>query len=143
MKDSVLKGQVPIRSTHKQQHRNTKLLQWRKIVAEHREVDPNVIIPKDIIYKLSIENPSTMDELHNCPGFGKWWIQQYGEEIIASLKKADRDFSCYLCGREISEKELNVSCPFCKVRFHFKDISEHLSNNPKCPNCDEILDESF
>ena len=139
VKESVLTEQDKSRRTLKQKNRYNKLLHWRKKIAEQREVDASIIVPKDILYEISKENPSNIRDIQRRPGLGKWRINQYGEEIIATLKAADSEFTCFLCGKEFAEREITVSCPFCKTRFHLKEFSEYLTRNPHCPNCVEIL----
>jgi len=120
--------------------RYRNLLEWRKKIAEQREVDSEVVIPKEIIQEMSEENPQTIKELHERPGFGTWRKQQYGAEIIAISRKANRQLSCFLCEREFSKREINTSCPFCNIRFHIEEILEYLSETSHCPNCNETLD---
>lgn len=139
VKESVLTEQDTSRRTLKQKNRYNKLLFWRKNIAEQRKVDASIIVPNDILFEISKENPSNIRDLRKRPGFGKWRINQYGEEIIATLKAADSEFTCFLCGNEFAEREMTVSCPFCKTRFHLKEFSEYLARNLYCPNCDEAL----
>ncbi len=62
------------------------LRDWRKLRAERRGVESDVIVSKDVLWGLAFKAPATVDELHNIRGLGPWRIETYGAEILDVLK---------------------------------------------------------
>jgi ribonuclease D len=61
------------------------LQQWRKKKGEERGVESDVVLTKDLMWKLAWRFPQTEAELPAIEGLGVQRIALYGDEIIASL----------------------------------------------------------
>jgi ribonuclease D len=67
--------------------RYTALREWRKARAAQRGVESDVIISKDALWTVAETAPKTLDEMREIPGIGPWRLQQYGDEILAVIKR--------------------------------------------------------
>lgn len=68
--------------------RLAQLKQWRRARAERRGVTPDVILSNEALLALARANPQTPEELSQLPALTAWAIQEYGEELLALLKKS-------------------------------------------------------
>ncbi len=62
--------------------RYDKLHNWRKIKAQARGVESDVIISRDALWSIARENPKSDDQLAKIPFVGQWRADRYGSEII-------------------------------------------------------------
>ena len=67
--------------------RYTALREWRKERAAQRGVESDVIISKDALWTVAEKAPKTLDEMRDIPGIGPWRLQQYGDEILAVVRR--------------------------------------------------------
>jgi ribonuclease D len=72
------------------QERFAALRDWRKARAEQRGVESDVIISKDALWTLALRRPTTLTELEGIRGLGPWRLAQYGEDILAALRRHGR-----------------------------------------------------
>jgi ribonuclease D len=64
------------------------LHEWRKQRAVDRGVESDVIVPRGTLWALARRVPQRVEELDDIPGLGPWRRAEYGEELIAVLKRA-------------------------------------------------------
>ncbi|MFN2175307.1 MAG: ribonuclease D [Anaerolineales bacterium] len=74
------------KSNGKYLYRVDNLKQWRKITAQNMGVGPDVILPRDLLFKVAKRNPHSLDELAEVFKAVPWRMEHFGEEIIAVLK---------------------------------------------------------
>ena len=67
--------------------RFSALREWRKMRAEARGVESDVIISKTAMWALATEAPRSLDDLESIPGIGPWRLSAYGSELLAVLQK--------------------------------------------------------
>jgi ribonuclease D len=65
----------------------TALREWRRDKAAAREVESDVIVPRESLWVIAERMPTTVDELTTIPGLGPWRLAMYGEEMLAVLAK--------------------------------------------------------
>src|SRR5574341_47702 len=70
---------------HSARRRLERLKEWRKKRATARGVDPDVIVPNDVLFALAQRNPWTLEALVSATGLGPWKTREYGEEMLAVL----------------------------------------------------------
>ncbi|MEL7672598.1 MAG: HRDC domain-containing protein [Chloroflexota bacterium] len=70
------------------QDRYEALRTWRKERAAERGVESDVIMPRETLWVLAREVPRRVEELDDIPGLGPWRRAEYGDELIALLKRA-------------------------------------------------------
>lgn len=63
------------------------LRQWRKSVAERRGVEPDVILPNNVLMALARRAPQTPAALKKIKIMGEWQRQTYGTKVLAVLKR--------------------------------------------------------
>ena len=59
-----------------------RLKKWRGRVAEHRGMDPSLIISNKALYQLARECPASVDELASMELMTGWMLKNYGAYII-------------------------------------------------------------
>lgn len=67
-------------------HRYDKLHNWRKMRAQERGVESDVIISRDALWRIAKQNPQTTEDLANIEMVGIWRCQEYGNEILTILQ---------------------------------------------------------
>lgn len=65
--------------------RYKKLHNWRKMKAATRKVESDVILPRDIVWEISLATPQNLNELHELMKPLEWRFRTYGEEILQLL----------------------------------------------------------
>jgi len=70
------------------QIRYEALHEWRKQRAAERGVESDIIVPRETLWALARRAPKTISELDDIPGLGPWRRAEYGEELLAVLKRA-------------------------------------------------------
>jgi ribonuclease D len=63
---------------------------WRKVEAERRGVEPDVVIPNEDLWQVARRGPHDMAALRATGALGPWALESYGEEIVAVLAGARR-----------------------------------------------------
>jgi ribonuclease D len=66
--------------------RFTVLREWRKLRAEQRGVESDVIISKEALWALAYKVPVTIDDLNNIEGLGPWRLATYGDELLKVME---------------------------------------------------------
>tara|TARA_B100001146_G_scaffold217803_1_gene222767 strand:+ start:229 stop:1377 length:1149 start_codon:yes stop_codon:yes gene_type:complete len=65
--------------------RYESLREWRKIYARRRGVASDVIIARDILWSLAVQNPTSYKDLELIQDLGPWRRKKYGKEILRIL----------------------------------------------------------
>jgi len=68
----------------------TVLREWRRDKAAAREVESDVIVPRESLWVMAERMPTTLDEMQSIPGLGPWRLATYGEEMLAVLAKFNK-----------------------------------------------------
>ena len=55
---------------------------WRKDIGNERGLDSSLILTKQTLWDLAAQMPETRDDLAKIDGFGKWRIENYGDELL-------------------------------------------------------------
>jgi len=91
---AIQRGQhaEPLRPVHLPRRNNAylnrvdQLRRWRKIQAKNLGVQSDIILPKDMLHKISAENPRTTDLLAGVMDTLPWRFHRFGDEILKQLK---------------------------------------------------------
>jgi ribonuclease D len=67
--------------------RYEELRRWRKDIAERRGVEPDVILPNNVLMALARRAPQTVAALKKIKIMGEWQRQTYGAQVLAVLKR--------------------------------------------------------
>lgn len=70
--------------------RFTMLREWRRVKAEARDVESDVIVSKNALWTVAMKAPKTLDEMQGIHGLGPWRLATYGEDILNVLKQVER-----------------------------------------------------
>jgi ribonuclease D len=62
--------------------RYKRLRKWRKSTAEARQVDSDIILPREIMWTIANEAPQTKKKLHQLMKPLEWRFLKYGDEIL-------------------------------------------------------------
>ncbi|MHC1740186.1 MAG: ribonuclease D [Anaerolineaceae bacterium] len=65
------------------------LKEWRKIKGKELKVESDVILPRDILEKISAENPNSLQGLHILMARVPWRYQHFSKEIFSLLRKQE------------------------------------------------------
>lgn len=65
-----------------------KLRNWRKVTARNLGVASDVVLPRDVMYKLVEHNPKNMAELEGVLNEVPWRLERFGKPILEVLNKA-------------------------------------------------------
>lgn len=66
----------------------TALRDWRKIRAQERGVESDVIISKDALWTLAEKAPTSLADMQDIPGLGPWRLATYGTELLDVIKRS-------------------------------------------------------
>lgn len=66
---------------------------WRKDRAAKRGVPSDVVMPKDVLWKLAEAGPHTHKQLAAIRSLGPWRLKTYGDEILSVLSFIDKSVS--------------------------------------------------
>jgi ribonuclease D len=69
----------------KVQARYESLRRWRKRTAEARQVESDVVLPREILWTIARSAPRTVDELKPVMTPLSWRYRTYGKDILAAL----------------------------------------------------------
>lgn len=67
--------------------RYVALHDWRKAMAQQRQVEANIIVTKQTLWELAQRKPLSLEELRGIRGLGAWRIAQYGESLLQLLAR--------------------------------------------------------
>jgi ribonuclease D len=67
--------------------RLTKLMAWRKAVAEKRGVENDVVLPKRVLQALADQHPEDVDALRNAEILDDWQLGRYADEVLKVLER--------------------------------------------------------
>ena len=65
---------------------------WRKALARKREVESDIILPRDTLREIALLGPTNFGELHDIMMPLEWRFQTYGEDILKTISRV-RDHS--------------------------------------------------
>lgn len=65
------------------------LREWRKVRAQERGVESDVIVSREALWTLAKRTPSTVEEMADIGGLGPWRLAAYGEELLEVLKRCN------------------------------------------------------
>lgn len=65
--------------------RYEKLHNWRKLCAQKRGVESDVILSRDTLWAIARHNPHTLNELAQLDKMGVWRCRTYGQDILKLL----------------------------------------------------------
>ena len=68
--------------------RYERLRAWRKVRAEARKVEVQVIAPNAVLWAIARKNPADAAGLAQVEGMDEFRVEQYGNEILGVLKSA-------------------------------------------------------
>ena len=60
---------------------------WRKALARKREVESDIILPRDTLREIAILGPTNLGELHDIMMPLEWRFQTYGEDILETVSR--------------------------------------------------------
>lgn len=63
------------------------LKHWRKTTARNMGVNSDVVLPRDLVYKIAEHNPQDVKELKPLLSEVPWRFEHFGEQIIAAMPK--------------------------------------------------------
>lgn len=63
------------------------LREWRKLRAQNRGVESDVIVSKDALWTLAQRAPASLDDMQGIPGLGPWRLAQYGAELLEIIQR--------------------------------------------------------
>jgi ribonuclease D len=65
----------------------SQLREWRKLRAQERGVESDVIVSREALWTLAHRHPTTVDAMRDIEGLGPWRIEAYGEALLEVLKR--------------------------------------------------------
>lgn len=78
------RGASPL-ADHAARDRYARLKEWRKVRAQARGVEPDVIVSNDALVEVARAYPQTTEALEQIPALGEWKVREYGEELLRVL----------------------------------------------------------
>lgn len=69
-------------------NRYDRLHTWRKNTASQRGVESDVIISRDALWAIALQNPQTEAELQQIEEVGEWRGKAYAQDILAVLRSS-------------------------------------------------------
>ncbi len=80
----------PLRVEHQDEdvlERYEALRKWRKVKAQARGVESDIIVPRDVLLEIARRAPVALTDLESIPGLGPARREKYGQEILDLLKR--------------------------------------------------------
>lgn len=71
--------------------REHALRNWRKLKARKMGVNSAVVLPRELLYKVVSQNPSTLAELERVLQDVPWRFERFGQEILSVIDKASHN----------------------------------------------------
>jgi ribonuclease D len=68
-------------------NRYKKLRNWRKKKAQARQVESDIILPRDLVWEIARQPPRNLETLQELMQPLEWRFQRYGEEILQLIQK--------------------------------------------------------
>src|SRR5207237_1194777 len=66
--------------------RYERLRAWRKVRAEARKIEVQVIVPNAVLMAVAVKAPQSLGELAAVEGMDDFRLQSYGGEMLTALK---------------------------------------------------------
>ncbi len=63
------------------------LREWRKLKGRELEVESDVVLPRDLLYRLASEDPLQPEQLQQVLYDSPWRMEHFGSQILAVLRK--------------------------------------------------------
>ena len=63
------------------------LRRWRNDVAQKRGVEPDVILPNEVLHELARANPKTIESLESLAILGNWQFKEYAAALTKKLRQ--------------------------------------------------------
>ena len=63
------------------------LRNWRKHTAQRMGVTSDIVLPRDVLYKIAAKNPTSLDELGEAMALVPWRLENFGGQILQVLNK--------------------------------------------------------
>ncbi len=77
------------RMDRRTERRMTRLKRWRTARARELEMDPGVLIPNSSLEAAAWRRPATREELAEIPELKRWFVREFGKEIVEVLAEPD------------------------------------------------------
>jgi ribonuclease D len=77
------------RTSDEVKDRFEQLRNWRKHKGRQRQLDSDIILPKDVLWEIAHANPGSLEALAPLMEPLEWRFRQYGEEILALLNPSN------------------------------------------------------
>lgn len=74
------------RPSRKYLNRLERLRTWRKLTARTMGVDSDIVLPRDLLYKLAEENPRNADETAQILADVPWRLEHFGRQILNTVQ---------------------------------------------------------
>ncbi len=79
------------RMDRRTERRMTRLKRWRSARARELAMDPGVLIPNSSLEAAAVRCPRTREELGELPELKRWFVREFGKEIVEVLGEPDGD----------------------------------------------------
>ncbi|MFQ5459089.1 MAG: HRDC domain-containing protein, partial [Myxococcota bacterium] len=73
--------------TEEMEERFRRLREWRNRRSESRNVEPFIVAPNRLLVSLARLAPDSLEALRDVPGVSEWRINDFGGEILDTLRK--------------------------------------------------------
>ena len=67
-------------------NRLERLRNWRKLTARSMGVDSDIVLPRDLLYKLAEENPPNPEQTANILEDVPWRLEHFGGQILNTIQ---------------------------------------------------------
>lgn len=84
-------GGVRRRMDRRTERRLNELKRWRQTRAKELSLDPGVLCPNSALEAIAWRDPSAPADLAELPELKKWFVTEFGEELVAALRKSDAE----------------------------------------------------
>jgi len=84
-------GGVRRRMDRRTERRLNELKRWRQARAKELSLDPGVLCPNSGLEAIAWRDPAAPGDLAELPELKKWFVAEFGREIVAVLRKSDAD----------------------------------------------------
>lgn len=74
------------RMDRKTERRVTELKKWRSTRSQELTLDPGVLCPNAALEAIAWRSPDTGADLEDVPELKGWFVREFGDEVVASLK---------------------------------------------------------
>lgn len=80
---------TPLLADNASRERYTRLKEWRKLRAEQRGVEPDVIVSNDALLELARSFPHSAEGIGEIAALGEFKAKEYGEELLKILNQGE------------------------------------------------------